>query len=235
MKDNRFIELLNLYIDRQITAEETAELESEIQSSPQRQAVYRQYCQIHTATKQVYASFRASSTDQPAVEPGHAGVIELFESRRRRTNWIHYAGGLTAAACLALVFMKNYPAAPAAAPVLAAKPQPVATVAAIPPAVQVAPVIAAIEPAPGLLSLRNAAVVTPDYTAMLAALREQDEERAFSNERIYVNATPSLFGDEVFDAKRGLSPQDQRVFRSRQSPSASPAAQAEFSAFQFQR
>jgi hypothetical protein len=39
MKDNRFIELLNLYIDRQITAEETAELESEIQNSPQRQAV----------------------------------------------------------------------------------------------------------------------------------------------------------------------------------------------------
>jgi hypothetical protein len=235
MKDNRFIELLNLYIDRQITAEETAELEFEIQSSPQRQAVYRQYCQIHTATKQVYASFRAGSADQPAVEPGHTGVIELFENRRRRTNWIHYAGGLTAAACLALVFIKNNPATPAAAPaVLATKPQPVA-VAAIPPAAQVAPVVAAIEPAPGLLSLRNAAVTTPDYSAMLADLREQDEERAFSNERLYVNAAPSLFGDEVFDAKRGLNPQDQRVFRSRQSPGASPAAQAEFSAFQFQR
>jgi hypothetical protein len=233
MKDNRFIELLNLYIDRQITAEETAELESEIQNSPQRQAVYRQYCQIHTATKQVYASFRASSADQP-VEPGHTGVIELFESRRRRTNWIHYAGGLTAAACLALVFMKNNPTAPAETPVLAAKPQP-AALAIVPPVAQEAKVLAAVEPAPGLLSLRNAAVTPPDYTAMLAALREQDEERAFSTERIYVNAAPSLFGDEVFEAKRGLGSQEQRVFRSRQSPGSPAAAQAEFSAFQFQR
>ena len=42
MKDNRFIELLNLYIDRQITVAETAELEAEIQQNPKRQAVYRQ-------------------------------------------------------------------------------------------------------------------------------------------------------------------------------------------------
>jgi hypothetical protein len=234
MKDNRFIELLNLYIDRQITAEETAELESEIQSSPQRQAVYRQYCQIHTATKQVYASFRASSSDQPAVEPGHTGVIELFENRRRRTNWVHYAGGLTAAACLALVFMRHNPATPVETPTIATARQ---TVAAIAPAV--APVEArtpvAAEPAPGLLSLRNAATTTPDYTAMLHAMREQDEERAFSNERVYVSATPSLFGDEVFATKRMLTPQEQRVFRSRQAPATSQGQQAEFSAFQFQR
>ena len=43
MKDNRFIELLNLYIDRQITVAETTELEAEIQQNPKRQAVYRQH------------------------------------------------------------------------------------------------------------------------------------------------------------------------------------------------
>ena len=63
MKDHRFIELLNLYIDRQITVDETAELEAEIQGSPQRQAVYRQYCQIHAATKVVYESFRAGADE----------------------------------------------------------------------------------------------------------------------------------------------------------------------------
>lgn len=234
MKDNRFIELLNLYIDRQITAEETAELESEIQSSPQRQAVYRQYCQIHTATKQVYASFRASSTDQPAVEPGHTGVIELFESRRRRTTWIHYAGGLTAAACLALALVRYQSStAPAQTPLVAAKPQSVMVAAT--PIAPVAPVAVTVEPSPGLMTLRNAVNTAPDYTAMLAALREQDEERAFSNERVYVSAAPSLFGDGVFETKQTLTSQDQRVFRSRQNSSSSPAPQAEFSAFQFQR
>lgn len=235
MKDNRFIELLNLYIDRQITAEETAELEFEIQSSPQRQAVYRQYCQIHTATKQVYASFRASSVDQPAVEPGHTGVIELFESRRRRTNWIHYVGGLTAAACLTLVFMRNSPVAPAEASKLAVSKQPVAVVASTAPVSSESKASVSVEPTSGALSLNHAATTAPDYSAMLIALREQDEERAFSNERVYVSATPSLFGDEVFGTKRVLTPQDQRIFRSRQTPTASQAAQTEFSAFQFQR
>ncbi|HEY8995698.1 MAG TPA: hypothetical protein VIM71_13605 [Lacunisphaera sp.] len=232
MKDHRFIELLNLYIDRQITAEETAELESEIQSSPRRQAVYRQYCQIHTATKQVYATFRASATEQPVVESGHTGVIELFESRRCRTNWIHYAGGLTAAACLAFAFMRyDASKAPEQTQTVATKPQPV--MVAVTP---VAPVPAKVmaEPSRDLLTLRNAVNTTPDYTAMLAALREQDEERAFTNERIYVSATPSLFGDGVFETNRSLTPQDQRIFRSRQNPS-STGAQAEFSAFQFQR
>ena len=120
MKENRFIELLNLYIDRQITAAETAELEAELQSNPKRQAVYRQYCQIHTATKQVYASFRASSADSPVTEPGQTGVIELFESRRRRTNWVHYVGGAAAAACLAVVFFRLNPTAQVEAPQVAA-------------------------------------------------------------------------------------------------------------------
>lgn len=230
MKDNRFIELLNLYIDRQITAEETAELESEIQGNPKRQAVYRQYCQIHSATKQVYASFRASSTEQPAAEAGQTGVIELFESRRRRTNVSFYAAGLVAAACVTLVFVRHNQSAPDSAPQLAIKPQAVAVAQAAP-----TPVAVSVESVPGLVSLRNAITPpAPDYNAMLTALREQDEERAFSSERVYANATPSLFGDDVFQSKRVMGAPEQRVFRSRQAPVAGQT-QAEFSAFQFQR
>ena len=91
MKDHRFIELVNLYIDRQISAEETAELEAEIQASPQRRAVYRQYCQLHSATKQVYESFRANAEPQAHVPAGR--VINGDFARRPRSNWIHYAGG----------------------------------------------------------------------------------------------------------------------------------------------
>jgi len=233
MKDHRFIELLNLYIDRQITAEETAELESEIQSSPKRQAVYRQYCQIHTATKQVYASFRANSTEQSAVEAGRAGVIELFENRRRRASSSYYAAGLAAAACLALVFVRynQHQSASESAPVLPSQTMIQAAAKTTIPE----PAKVQIESTPGFVSLRNTITApAPDYTAMLVALREQDEERAFSSERVYVNATPSLFGDEVFQSKRVLNSQDQRVFRSRQAP-VTGQTQAEFSAFQFQR
>ncbi|AOS45847.1 hypothetical protein Verru16b_02937 [Lacunisphaera limnophila] len=233
MKDSRFIELLNLYIDRQITAEETAQLEAEIQQHPKRQAVYRQYCQIHSATKSVYESFRTVAAEQPAPTTGPKGVVELFENRRRRTNWAYYAGGLAAAACLTLVFIRQTPSA-SDAPALAAVTQPAAPVvlAAKPVVVPVAAL-----PEPGLVSLRNSVAVTPDYTAMLAALREQDEERAFTNESIKSGQVRPLFNDDLFETKRVFTAQDQRVYRSEPAPtsSAQQQQQAEFSAFQFQR
>lgn len=229
MKDNRFIELLNLYIDRQITSAETAELEAELQGNPKRQAVYRQYCQVHTATKQVYASFRASSADSPVTEPGQTGVIELFESRRRRANWIHYAGGAAAAACLAIVFFRLNPTAQVEAPQVAAQPQPAAVA---PVQVAAAPVAVKTEPAPAMISLRDTTAVSPDYLAMLAVLREQDEERAFSNERLHITRVQPLFDDNLFEPARMISTQEQRVFRSFQPASAQ---QTEAAAFQFQR
>ena len=230
MKENRFIELLNLYIDRQITAAETAELEAELQGNPKRQAVYRQYCQIHTATKQVYASFRASSADSPVTEPGQTGVIELFESRRRRTNWVHYVGGAAAAACLAVLFVRFNSTGSVEAPQVAVQPQP-AVVA--PVQVAAAPVPVKEEPAaPAMIGLRETTALSPDYMAMLLALREQDEERAFSNERLHIGRVQPLFDDNLFESARILSTQEQRVFRSFQPASA---RQTEAAAFQFQR
>ena len=182
MKDHRFIELLNLYIDRQITAEETAELEAEIQSSPQRQAVYRQYCQIHAATKVVYDSFRAGAAEPAANTTGRPATVELFETRRR-VNWVHYVGGFAAAAAVAgLFFVRHSANTGLETPVALA---PVQTVAVAP--VQPAPAKAvsapaaapAVPAATNLISLRNTST-TPDYSAMLVALREQDDERALA-------------------------------------------------------
>lgn len=230
MKENRFIELLNLYIDRQITAEETAELEAELQSNAKRQAVYRQYCQIHTATKQVYASFRASASDNPAGDSSQTGVIELFESRRRRTNWAYYAGGIAAAACLAIVFLRTSPADQPQA--VAAAPQPQPVVLAAVPVQPTAAKESSPDAAPAGAILRETPVHSPNYSAMLAALREQDEERSFSNERLQIARLQPLFNDSLFEPARAISTQEQRVFRSHQT---APAQQAEFSAFQFQR
>ncbi len=234
MKESRFIELLNLYIDRQITAGEIAELEAELQRDPKRQAVYRQYCRIHSATKLVYDSFRTEAAGQPEVAAaGKGGVVELFESRRRRSQWMYYTGAFAAAACLALVFVMNRPnpeGAPAAE--LASQPVSVPVVAAAP--VPADPVRVIAEPSP--VSLRNSVVtVTPDYAAMLAALREQDEERDFNSERHHLGRLQPLFNDTMFEPARVLTSQDQRVFRSQPTATPVSAQQTEFSAFQFQR
>lgn len=232
MKESRFIELLNLYIDRQITADETAELEAELQSNPKRQAVYRQYCKIHAATKVVYESFRAEAAGQPATPAGRGGVVELFETRRRRANWSYYAGGFAAAACLALVFVatRTRVEETPATPVAVRTPAVVATPVALEPLAA-----SAKAGSVGLASLRDTVEIAPDYAAMLAALREQDEERAFTNERLQIGLGQPLFQDDVFGERRLLSAQEQRVFRSQPSVAPNNAQQAEFSAFQFQR
>lgn len=226
MKDQRFIELLNLYIDRQISTAETAELEAEIQQDPKRQKVYRQYCKIHTATKVVYGSFRAGAEQPAGVATDRPATIELFESRRRRSHWAYYAGGLAAAACLAVVFMRQSPSSATAPENLAAAPQAGASVIAASPAPVVpAPAAVAPEATPAAPAVRSA-TPSPDYSAMLTAMREQDEERALAT----AARVQSLFNDDLFEAQRGPVGTDLRTVRPRQANS-----QAEFTGFQFQR
>jgi len=222
MRDSRFIELVNLYIDRQITAEETAELEAEMQDNPRRRAVYRQYCHLHSATKQVYDRFRAQATDPQAAAPAGRARIAAFESRPR-ANWIHYVGGLAAAGCLAMVFIRYNSSSPAPADLPAGVGEPK-------PAAQVATGPAVTAPAPSLISLRSHTGAEPDYPALLATLR-QDEPRSFSNPENPANRLPSLFDDGVFEVRPVLPANGQRVFRGKQTP----VPQAEFTAFQFQR
>ena len=81
----------------------------------------------------------------------------------------------------------------------------------------------------GLVSLRNSATSTPDYTAMLAALREQDEERA--NGHLQSGHFQSLFDDGLFNPNRAAPLQDPKLFRIQQTQ----APQAETTVFQFQR
>lgn len=232
MKDQRFTELLNLYIDRQISEAETAELEAEIQQSPARQAVYRQYCQIHSATKLVYASFRVNATEQPVLPADRAGVVELFETKRRKNHFAFYTSGLAAAACLALVFLRSNSASDAGDLAVTAQTG-IRPSAVLPAAVEIAAIAPVQAPAPevGLVSLRNAAASTPDYSAILAALREQDEERAMANGQLQAARAQSLFDDGLFNPNRAAPAPDPRLFRIQPAS----AQQVESTAFQFQR
>ena len=234
MKDQRFIELVNLYIDRQISAAETTELETEIQGNPRRRAIYRNYCKMHRATSLVYESFRAEAGQQPAAAPGTSGTIAQFKSERRsrRYRWAYYASGLAAAACLALLFVR-LSEKPVAAPemtvvTMAPRALPaVETAAPVPP--MAAPETKATVPAAMMVSLRNNTEAEPNYAAMLTAMR-QEELRALTNGQAQPGRMTSLFEDGVFDSQQFTLPANQRTFRGRQSP-----AEAQTVSFQFQR
>lgn len=228
MKDNRFIELVNLYVDRQITAEEMEMLEAELQANARRRATYRQYCQMNRATTLVYESFRTGDADDTSEAVTGGARISRFEpgARRRRTPWLYYSCGL-AAACVALVFARvNYSDSPVgqnfAKPTLLSH-----KVAAVQAPIAEAPT-EKVAQHPAAISMRsNALVAEQDYAAMLAAMR-REEQRAFASGEIQPSRAPSLFEDGVFDSQTASG---ARTFRSKQS-SSSPA---EFAAFQFQR
>ncbi len=55
MNNERFIELLNLYIDRELAGPEIQEIEQAIAASPERQRIYAQYCKIQRTCEELLA------------------------------------------------------------------------------------------------------------------------------------------------------------------------------------
>jgi hypothetical protein len=129
MTESKFIELLNLYVDHQISAADAAQLEAEIHRNPERCKIYRQYCQMQKACSLLADNFR---TEAPA--PSRAD--EWTPAGRRFAPFGYAMGAVAAAACLALVQVFRSPsdevptptaivaavAAPAAAPQAAPSP-----------------------------------------------------------------------------------------------------------------
>lgn len=136
MKDSEFIELLNLYLDHEITAGDAARLEAEVQGSPARRAVYQQYCRMQKACTLLTKDFN----DQLVLAEDASGgrKVVAFDQPRRTTrgSGVFVAGGLlAAAACVALVLVNR-----------TAEPTPTAEAPAMMAARgAVAPVVAPIE------------------------------------------------------------------------------------------
>lgn len=240
MKDTRFIELVNLYIDRQLSPAEAAELEHEIQTNPQRRHTYRQYCRMHRATKLVYESFRSHAEQQgESAAVGRPASIARLENRQRlRARWTYAAAGLAAAACVTFVVARNDFFHPSAADL----PVPAATVARAEPAAPTpvfAPATATMQPASfavtppresaatALVGLRNSLFAESDYAALIAAARLQ-EQRLLDLGQSPADARVSLFDDGVFETRPTL-----RTINT--GPTRRPRVTTEFTAFQFQR
>ena len=66
MNQNRFIELLNLYLDEEISADDRSDLMLEVSGDPERQEVFREYTRIHNACAQLGSHFESrASFDSP--------------------------------------------------------------------------------------------------------------------------------------------------------------------------
>lgn len=100
MKDSKFIELLNLYIDHQISPADAALLESEIQQKPERRRIYREYCQMQKACMTLAENFR------PEVSADDK-LIEMVPAPRRIAMITYAMGIAAAAACVALVVVNR--------------------------------------------------------------------------------------------------------------------------------
>jgi hypothetical protein len=122
MKEREFIELLNLYVDREISAEDALRLESAVLDDPKRREIYDQYCRMAKACTMLTADTMASASEPIAVD---------FRPHRP-WGFGPFAAGLAAAAvCAAVIITFKYRASELASlalssPVAVAAPAPAA-------------------------------------------------------------------------------------------------------------
>lgn len=111
MKDSEFIELLNLYLDHEISAADAARLEAEIRGNLERRRVYLQYCKMQQACRAIAADFAtADASDGISTEKKVIPFTPAFAATpaRQRSRQFSYAiGAVAAAACIALVFVNR--------------------------------------------------------------------------------------------------------------------------------
>jgi hypothetical protein len=107
MKESEFIELLNLYVDHEIGAEDAKRLEAEVAANPARRDVYRQYCRIQKACTLLADQFQEPALETDAL-PGRSGAWKWMT--------IVPAAGIAIAACVAVVLaVRSHISAPDAA------------------------------------------------------------------------------------------------------------------------
>ncbi len=113
MTHEKFIELLNLYLDGELPLHETAVLEQEIAGNQERGRIYRQYCQMQNACGELAERFREEASPAPFFRQGK--VIEL--GRRTSGDWIRsialVASGAVAACAVFVALQRMTPREPA--------------------------------------------------------------------------------------------------------------------------
>lgn len=226
MKESKFIELLNLYVDGEIDQADAAVLETEIQRNPDRRRIYGEYCRMQKACTMLALKSLAEGSPEEAIhtaaQPRRSPVFAVFA----------YGSGLAAAACvtfLAITYTHRAPGLPEGVPSSVGVPMPelMASTPVAPERVRVPLVstgvyqMASLAPSELRLS-RN--LPTPQTVFV----RDDSEQFAWMN-AVQFKPVNTVSGDEPVFQERSLQ-QDNRVFRGPRS-----IQPVEMTAFQFQR
>jgi hypothetical protein len=111
MKDSKFIELLNLYVDQQIEPAEAALLEEEILRNPARRRTYQQYCRMHRGCVMLQEQSRpqvgVGEKFTAAVAAAEEKVVEFPTAGPNYAKGFYFAGLAAAAACVAFVVVSQ--------------------------------------------------------------------------------------------------------------------------------
>jgi len=119
MKDSKFIELLNLYVDQEIAPDDAALLEAEIAHNPERRKVYLQYCRMHRASTVLFESFKSGAVPsgnrlaEAARSADHKILVFPGTSENRSRRWTYGAGLVAIAACFTFVLVQRNSIVPA--------------------------------------------------------------------------------------------------------------------------
>jgi hypothetical protein len=108
MKDTEFIELLNLYLDHEISAADAARLEAEVQANLARRRIYHQYCRMQKACRMAAGDFRteAEVAADKKVVPFNSAAAVAASARHGRASGLYTLGTFSAlAACVAIIFV----------------------------------------------------------------------------------------------------------------------------------
>jgi anti-sigma factor RsiW len=243
MKQSRFIELLNLYVDHQLSTEDARELEAEILRNPARRKTYQQYCRIQKGCTLLFEQERSRAPEHTALGTALAEVdrkvIEFPERRSNVRAYVASIGGLAAAACLAVVLLnRGQPTAPGTS-----APQQAPVVAQVAPAESVQPAMAPSTPAPS----RVATAARPEFYSVLASRRlpalqsdvhlgTDDSPEAFANYNwmrdVELMPVAALSTDRITLQTDATTTEESRVLR---SPRPIHTNTTEINAIQFQR
>ena len=216
MKDSEFIDLLNLYLDHEISAADAARLEAEVQSNPTRRRVYQDYCRMQKACKLLAQDFGTEPTTD--VEDKIVAFEQASAQRGARRTTMYVVSGLAAAAaCVAVVFVgRSHNSAQSIVPSspVAVQTAPAAPMATTEPAQMVA---TTTPPAanrgierrnPNALSLRNA----QNDALTLSVAAQNDPHFAWIQDlRLTPIQNPTPIEQLRFDTRPNI-PADARTF-----------------------
>ena len=235
MSDHRFLELLNLYLDHELSETEAAELDTAVRSNPKRRQTYDEYCRLQRGCSLLSRGACSAAPAAPRYVRSLNEVERKISHPRTTSTWRPlYVGAfasLGVAAGIAWLMVTPRPSASPTVEVAAAdqlvtvRPMVLASAANVPPA-SVTPTAAFSSPASVIhLGLR----ATENLTELEIAAT--DREALAWMQRVDQLPRQALSIDEQAFAGTAMPPPDTRVFHRH---STQPAA-VEFTGFQFER